>query len=130
MNGNGARAVEAAEGLAPRIDKLTTSLRRHRAWNCVLGLTSALTLVALGIGYEARQDLKAGQVVNCQRINAQPTKIARLLVLSEQLRQLTGTVAPTTTLSPELDPLMRARIDEIRRQIAELTRDLGTPVDC
>lgn len=75
MTTNGAEAAKVARELAPRIDNLAKSLRRHRAWNVVLGLALALGAIAFALGVVGVRNAAAkstqGRDVLCRYVNRQ-----------------------------------------------------------
>lgn len=78
---------------------------------------------------ERRAEAQEARSYLCGKVNELPNKLARLLVLSDQRRALTGATT-TTVVPPVLSPAERARLEEINAEIARLTRDLGEPIDC
>jgi hypothetical protein len=73
-------------------------------------------------------EAREGRRYLCDRVNALPTKIARALTLSDQIRQITG---PTTTILPsDLTDGERLQVAQLRAELADALADLGHPIDC
>ena len=65
----------------------------------------------------------------CERANELPGKIAQLLAIGDQIRQL---ATPTTTIAPRADltPEEKAHLASLLSQQQQLVRDLARQDDC
>lgn len=117
--------MNRAVGWARRWGWLALLLAAFLGWV----IWSSIGLVHSSAERRARiSDAQAARAYLCDKVNEIPAKIARALVLSDQLHQIIG---PTTTVVPaDLTAEQQAQLSRLRNELADATRDLGTPIDC